>query len=596
MRTQLPRRTAESEQGATMVFVAATMILLIGVAALAVDLSGLRLDRAIDQRVTDAAATAGAITLFESNGRAGCVTALGYLASNAPQIDDDAFALETCSNIPISCSPTDPAFVQPVPIGRFTINIVHPVPDADPLMTSAAIGAPTQSAVAADGDQCARIGVQISADRDTTFAQVLGSDQNTTTVHSVAIAEEGENTSTPAALLLLDRTACQTIHSKGGGSLPGGIEVAPVIVDGNVLPGSAASDSNGQLCGSDQGIVFKEGSNSIIRIDGPVGCSTDDATTPSVGEGCGTLQVFHPDADGVNCAPFPCKANGTTAPKPLPTYLPERITRKPVDHLFNCVPDYDPVAGLDATYGYISWATSPLTSPDFNIEGCAGGSSYVYDLIVSVGESGLPSGFTEYPGPCVITTPEVLPTGNYWFSCPHLEVKDTLEITGNAVFEGSVTVTGGTGQLTINSGDGFAFFRGSAGFFSGSDQFTKDGGSTISFNDTFVYLSKNMALDFSGSNGPITWTAPLSGAFEDLALWSDSFSTHFWSGQSGLDLEGAFFMPWAKAVYSGNGTQVQEAQFIAGSIRVEGNGILRLEPTVPRSVPVDPPIVAELIR
>lgn len=578
-----------TERGASMIFVAAALFVLIGVAALAVDLSGLRLDRAIDQRVTDAAATAGAIAVFESDGQVGCQAALGYLALNAPEISEAAFVGYPCSSIPTTCSSADPASIETTTVGRFTISVVHPVPDGHPLMTSAAVGAPTQSVTAGDLDQCDRIGVEVAADRETTFGRVLGSDQNTTTVHSVGIAYQGANALSPVNLLILDRTACQTVRASGNG----GIIVGAVIDGADLLPGWGAADSDGSGCGAGQGVFFKDGNPSVLRADGPTGCATDNPLTPSVGEGCGLLQTLAPTTPGV-CNPTGCQANGPPAsvPMPFPTTMSARLTRQPIDHRYNCVPDYDPVGGLN-TYGNVSWASDPLTAPLYDIAGCTGGTAYVYNLIDLIGDVGTPPGFTLYGGSCTQASsdPAVSLSGNYFFDCPVFEVRTSTTIDGNAVFAGDVQITGNSGLLEIDSSDGFAFFR--------DGSLTKDGQGNIRFLETFVYFSKTSGINLSGSDlaGELRWTAPMSGSFEDLALWSDSPATHFWAGQSVLDLRGAFFTPWALAEYAGQGSQKQvSAQFIAARLHARGQGALVLSPNLSQVVPVDPPIVTELIR
>lgn len=67
---------SRSEGGYTLIMVAASMFLILGGAAFAIDLSAVRLDRASDQRVTDTAAAAGAMAVASGTGIAGCETAL----------------------------------------------------------------------------------------------------------------------------------------------------------------------------------------------------------------------------------------------------------------------------------------------------------------------------------------------------------------------------------------------------------------------------------------------------------------------------------------------------------------------------------------
>jgi hypothetical protein len=571
------------EQGATMVFVAATFFLLIGVAALAIDLSGIRLDRAIDQRVADSAASAGAIDVFEFDGATGCETAIRYVEANAGVTGLDSSG---CVTIPSTCSPLSPSVIT-TSDGRLDVTIIHPVPHDHALMTSGTLGATSQALVADDGDPCDRIAVQISSVREATFSRVLGASAGRTTVHAVAIAGEGEGETVPLNLLILDRTGCQTVRASGNG----GIIVAAIVDGADIHPGQGAADSDGSECTGTDGVFFKEGSNSIMRADGPIGCSFDDPATPNIGEGCGVLETVAATTPGM-CAPPGCQSNGPPSvdPKPLPTTMAAPLTRAPIDHAFNCVGNYE-TAALDPA---LSWATDPLLTGQ-NIPGCSGGNDHVYDLIRFVGSSGDPGGYQQWSlaHPCVVTTAIPLLSGNWWVDCPVFDVKDVVTFPANVVFDGDVNVTSSTGDLTIDNsgdGDGFAFFR--------NGILTKDGQADLAFLDTFVYFSKSSYITMVGGSGELQWIAPTAGNFRNLALWSDSgVANHVWAGQAVLDLEGIFFVPRATVEYAGQSSQIQvSAQFIAHRLWARGQGALILRPEIGRSQPIDPPIVSTLIR
>lgn len=56
-------------------------------------------------------------------------------------------------------------------------------------------------------------------------------------------------------------------------------------------------------------------------------------------------------------------------------------------------------------------------------------------------------------------------------------------------------------------------------------------------------------------------------------------------------MEGAFFAPWARIIYSGNGAQQQvAAQFISRTLISAGQGLLVVRPNFDRAVlfPADP--------
>lgn len=573
------------EEGATMVFIAATLFLLIGVAALTVDLSGIRLDRAIDQRVADSAASAGAIDIFEIDGATGCATAISYVEANAGVTGLDS---TNCSTIPSTCDPTTPSVIT-TSDGRLDVTIIHPVPDDHALMTSGTLGATGQTVVADDGGPCDRIAVRVSAERESTFSRVLGASSGRTTVHAVAIAGEGEGETVPLNLLILDRTGCQTVQASGQGGI-----IVSAIVDGpDIYPGHGAADSDGSECTGTDGVFFKEGSDSTMRADGPVGCSFDDPATPTIGEGCGVLETVAATTPGM-CAPPGCQSNGppTYEPKPFPTTMPAPLTRAPIDHAFNCNGSYT-TAALDPA---LSWATDPLLAADGqDIPDCTGGDDHVYDLIRSVGSSGDPGGYQQWSlaHPCVVTTAILPVSGNWWVDCPVFDVKDDVTFTGDVVFDGDVNVTSSTGALTIDNSsddDGFAFFRGGI--------LTKDGQADLAFLDTFVYFSNSSYVTMQGGSGTLRWIAPTAGDFENLALWSDSgVANHVWAGQATLDLEGIFFVPRAMVEYAGESSQIQvSAQFIAHRVWARGNGALVLQPEIGRSQPFDPPVISVLIR
>jgi hypothetical protein len=593
------------ESGATMILAAATIFLLIGVAALAVDLSGIRLDRAIDQRVADSAASAGALTVFETgNGRTGCAVALAYVEANSGGITGLA---TDCSTIPETCdAATTPAgFTQSN--DRFDVTVVYPVTDGHALMNPGALGASTQAIVAEDGEACERIGVQISSARDPSFSQVLGAPAGETTVHAVALGYLPPAENTPVNLLLLDRFTCQALQVSGNGG---------VIVDAVYDPetnqlrgGVAAADSDGTNYGSpclSDGVIDINGTNSLIRADGPEGCANETATSTHVsgltkGEGCGAVQTLALGTPGCN-APA-CTASGGSDPNnpnPAPTALPARLTRAPVDHRYNCRADYTTVP-LSA-----QWATDALTtSNEQDIPGCTGGGANILNLILDVTESGLPpvGTWTSWTGlgyPCDVPS-SYLPishVGNVWIDCPSsaggLIVRTEIDIEGNVVADGHIQVTSADGHLIIdNAGSpGFLFLR--------NGIFSKDAQSSITLLETFVYASKNSAVTMAGgTTGSLTWTATNTDGypFDDLALWSDSAITHTWAGQANLTMSGVFFTPLAEVEYAGTAGQNQtDAQFIADKLHAMGQGLLQVAPEIGHAVDFDAVPASILLR
>ncbi|HUP14518.1 MAG TPA: hypothetical protein VM848_00430 [Acidimicrobiia bacterium] len=607
---QITRRP--DEEGFTLVMVAITLSLLLVVAAFVVDLSALRLDRAADQKVTDVAASAGALGNYETSAQAGCEAALAYVAINSPEIT----SLDSSGCGTVFSTSCNPSVARPlaVPSGRFTITVVNPVPDNHALMSPGALGATTQSVVADDGDPCDRFGVQMAAVHNSLIAQVMGFTAGTTTVHTVARATLPDPDGIPINVLVLDRFGCETMKASGNG----GIVVDAVInPDGGgpgvptLEPGVAAADSDASVaggCPSDGGVIDVDGNNALMRADGPEGCSNQTGTetvlptTLIKGHGCGLIQTLAPGTPGCNWPACTGSGAGPNNPNPLPTALPERLTRAPIDHRYNCRANYGSVPVS------VAWAASALTvANEQDIPGCTGpGTAAIHGLIVSVGQMGSPPSLgpwsmwsASYPCDIPSSSPAITESGNWWIDCPEFNVRAEVTITaGNAVFDGNVSVTSSTGHLRIDndaSGFGFGFLR--------DGVLRKDGQASLTLRDTMVYASKTSRVEMDGgSGGNLIWIAPNdpSHPLDDLALWSDSEDTlepHFWAGQATLIMEGVFFVPIVTVEYAGQGSQQQtKAQFVADRLHARGQGLLIVAPVFGRSVGFRPPPITIMVR
>lgn len=571
-----------SEQGISMIMVAMALFLLMGAAAIAVDLAAMRLDRSADQKVTDSAASAGALAAFAGNGQDACEAALAYVEVNAQGISSlDTSGCLTSFSAAACDAATLPQSYTPPAVDRFSVTVTYPVPNGDPLMTSGLLGGSGQTLVAEDGEQCERVAVQMSATHTSLFAQLLGFDQGTTTVHSVARSFDPGADGPPLNLLVLDRTGCNAIHVQGNGGVI--VEKVTDPVTGDEFPGVAAADSDASS-GCSPSVILVDGANSTLRADGKPGCPSD---TLGTGEGCGVIQSIAPGTPG--CNPLACTpgAGGANPPIPEPIGMGGRITRVQVDHEYNCWPNYAaPPAGT-------GWAVSPLTSAnEQDIPGCTGSNDHIYDLINLVGQNGPVGGFNTWTQPplnlpCTIpsSNPGFTVTGDVRIDCADFVVQSDVTIEGNVVFDGNVNVTSGSANFTIDntSGTGWAFFR--------DGHFVKDGQASLTILDTMVYLSDDSQITMNGgSTGTLRWVAPDAGDFDDLALWSDSPSTHVWAGQASLIMEGVFFSPWATADYSGApgaGQNQTDAQWVADKLVARGNGVLRITPKFEFPVKVD---------
>lgn len=579
MRSFLTRLRSD-EQGAVLLTVGLMLVVVIAVTALVLDLGLVRVNRSTSQIAADAAATAGAIEAVTTDGPSACETAFDYLELNLPDVG--SFSGYDCTPFPISCAETTPAFTTTGVSGDWSATVTYPVPDDSAALSPSAIGANGQTVIADDGPQCERLAVSVTSTHQHLFAAVMGADKQSTEVSAVARGNASVGEDFALNLLVLERYGCSAITAAGSGGGVGGILVEPVLnpVTGELDSGFIAADSDGSSgCGSD-GVLNVDGTNASIRSDGPAGCPGQVGTHVSpegllVGEGCGETRVLAPGTPGCN---FPaCTSSGTVAPDP--TGLRARITRAPVDHRYNCKTSYPFPSG---------WEIEPCTDPP---------APYIDSLVFNYGNVGTtPTGFTKWTATgrsCTIEggpgTTVVVPPGDWRIDCPTFAVKRTVIIQGgNVIFDGDVVIES-SGVLAINtdasgglpgspaSSNAIAYLR--------DGTLSKAGDASLILHNTMVYFSDSSLVTMTGGSGALIWSAPTSGQFEDLAMWSESTTTNVLAGQASLDLEGVFFAPWARIKYSGNGAQQQvEAQFISRSLSTEGQGLLVVRPSFDRAV------------
>jgi Flp pilus assembly protein TadG len=591
------------ESGAVLVLVTLLMAALLLLAGLIIDMGGVRTYRANNQLISDAAASAGALAAASTgNGQEACHAAKDYVILNTPDVS--SLAGIDCSTFPMSCTAGTPDVVASDTENGYTVTISYPVGDGSSFMTSKLTGAPAQPTSGEDGEACERVAVGINSEWEATFTQLAGYDSFAADVHTVAKANLPSGESVPINLLVLDRfgtDGCTSLEAGGNG----GIFVRAILNPDNdgdpsngltpeLIQGVAAADSDASAgCGS--AVINVSGANPIIRADGPAGCSNQTGMYSlgglTAGEGCGRVQTLAPGTPGCNfpaCSP----GGGTNTPNPDPTALPARLTRAPVDHRYNCQ------AGYDTLDPALEWATSALkVGNEQDIDDCADAASndpHIHDLIRDVGETGWPTGFTNqwtdtYSCTTAASDPPISVIGDWWVDCPGpgFRINSTVVFAdGNVVFDGDVDIRsdGALAVVNTSASPGWVFLR--------DGELKKAGQASLTLAYTMVYASETSSVSLSGGNsGSLTWIAPASGDFDDLALWSDSAEPHRWAGQANLDMEGVFFTPLALTQYTGQGSQLQvNAQFIADKLSAGGQGILVVAPEFTRAVqfPVEP--------
>ncbi len=635
-------RFLSEDRGAVLPIVAILLVVLMVIASFVVDLGGVRVARAANQLVADAAASAGALTAAESgNGQDVCEVVKAYVAINTGAIGsaDDLSGID-CTEYPTSCAADSPEVSRSTTVNGVTIEIAYPVVNGSPFMASRQIGAPDQPASSSDGDRCDRVGVRVQTDWEGTFSRVIGTEQLPANVHAVAMTTTGGVDEAPINLLTLEREKCDSIVVNGTG-----LVVEPILLQDDdgayfLSPGVAAADSAGsddKDCGKNSGVFRLTGKTAFLRADGPAvpmcagGVLADysipvpgSSTSIDVGAGCGISGGPAPQTDGTS----PLWVGAGTEPSPLPGPLP-MMTRAPIDHMFNCWNDYTSLPDG------VSWAVTSLT--DANQQSIGGvpecdaiSDASVYSLLADVGGSGAPFGSTadefdrdrpNLKGKSCSITEFTVYEDDVWIDCD-LSIKDTVVFLGNVVFGGDVSLTAdgvlGTNVMTVGgevpedettwtantSEQRWVVFRGDQ---SGSgSEFSRTGDAGVYFFQTMVYLSDDIVgFKATGADAPITWTAPTDGPFEDLALWADADIDDGkglqFSGGAGTVLEGVLFTPWSRVSITGTSSgddkfyQVS-AQFISKALTVSGDAVLRITPTADRSVffPSDP--VTAIIR
>lgn len=567
-----------AERGATLIIVTASLMMLFGATALAVDLSALRGDIRADRLAADAAATAGAIHINPFTGSsadAACQAAWEYVLLNLD--DEGAPTAPGCSTFASACHPGTTRQTSGT-AGPYTVWITHPVLDSDPLMGGQTINADI------DGAPCQRLGVQIRRTRDYAFAPVIGFESGATTVGSVAriAIDAGEPEVVP--LLVLEPVSCDALYTSGQGK----VTVAHfmdtpgiIVVDSD---GSKTSNPNACIGAQNWTIDSKGTQNGWIRalpVPSPDNIPSAILSYALSGApGANAARSYDPNdltspATGVD-PNDPPETWYRLYPRPQPSF--RRITRAPIDWRYNCKASY------------------PLYLGFVTVDPCPGPEDRKIDnLVTAYGGNTSPSGiFQRWTNTydCNVSA-GVSVTGDWWVDCPGGFIVNGVDVTfenGNVVFDGNVDLRS-SGSLTVNTTttDRVAYIRGTGNLI-------KTAQAAITFNQTFVYMAGGR-VDLVGGSGGLTWTAPLAGDFEDLALWAEAELQFQIGGQAGNTLTGTFFTPLSNPfTLTGQGGQFQtDAQFLTRRLEVSGQGEVRMHPDPSRQTLI-PTRAVRLIR
>ena len=585
MKGRLNKRIAD--EGAALVLIAVSMMLIIGMAALAIDLGSLRGDLRADGLAADAAVTAGVAEVDPFSGsdaQQACEVAWDYLLLN---LEDEGASVVSpnCALLGGACSP-GVAREATGSAGPYAFVIISPVPDGHVLMGSQTIDS------LIDGVSCQRLGVSIQRTRDHWFARVIGSASGSTNVSAVARHAAGSGGGEVVPLLVLEPISCDALFTSGQGKVTvSWFMNTPGFI---VVDSDGSKTDNPNRCGNNQWTIDTKGNlNGWIRaIPTP-----NPGSVPSVilsyalsgAPGANPIRAYDP-------GDLTLPAVGITDPwelllpqtwfrlYPRPSFVSQRITRSAIDHRYNCklvYPDYLLDVGNPGLGGI---PISPcLDAP----------APYIDQLVVAYGDPagispmGISQRWTDFYQCTVDDTTWALPTisvsGNWWVDCPGGLIISNSKVVefnaGDVVFDGNIDVRS-FGVLRINpspSSDHVVFVRNGGELLKGAQ-------TSIALEQIFVFLQDGR-IDIGAGVGGLTWTAPVAGNFEDLALWSEASHQHQIGGQAGNTLTGTFFTPFSDPfVLTGQAGQFQtDAQFVTRRLEVKGQGEVKMHPDPDRT-------------
>ena len=584
---------SRTEEGFVLVFFALLMVVLLGVAALVVDLGQQRSNRRTAQEIADLAALGGGKSLSAGDPGQACADAITYLNMNvqdlSPKITASSFCTGQAGNnvTATNCTVTGGS-IQAKPtttVGRYTITLMYPVLDSD-------IGDSHFSGTGKrDGSACQRMGLKVGITSPARFARALGTPTLQTSRTAIVKMTNSRGSRIPA-LWLLDPYGCVSLSISGGAQLTlGDTSTSPPI------PGVATIDSDGSQCNNNQVTLSSTGTGSFLTA------------VPLTGTNSGVISIYALPADATTCVNKACDQadvdGSRVAPQPVPAI--ERATRAPIDWRYNCKRGPNVFSPAYPAYHGVTMADCPVdvTTPP-----------YIDQLTAAVGTSGQPisSSFVRWSSLYSCNNPPVATitlNGNTWVDCTTLNIGSGTNVifNGNVVFDGTVKMTGGS--LSFNTANpssalpsacltaitttclasssqnaAWAYFR--------NGDLNMTGGS-LTVHNTFVYQKGGAIKDTAGV-APV-WSPPAEGPFQALSLWSEASDVYTISGGGGLDLRGVFFTPEANPfkITGGGGVNQQHAQFVSYHLDISGSGALKLAPDNTEYVAI-PPKAGTLIR
>jgi hypothetical protein len=575
MSFELPRIRRSSrrrdERGVALIVVAISMVVLLIVAALAIDVGRMRSRGQAMQSAVDFAALSASDALGKQDISTACQQAVDYFRVNVPAVASSIDAKSLCTQAgndvtTTTCSGGTLGEAKPsATASGITLSIHYPVPDSEitsPGVTGARIN---------DGIPCQRMRVVVTDSQVGFFSGVAGH-KNLSATRSATIRVEPGTADKSPALWLLDPVGCVSLNATGN---------AVVTVGNAGSSGLITVDSDGSACSSNQNTVVSTGTTTKVTAVGTGPTDPGKIALDALPKGATVCSA--PACDPADVS------GGRLTPQPVSSG--HRATRALVDAIFNCKSSYPNYHGV---------VIAPCTK---------GTPAYLDNLRTYVGPVG-----TQPPGTGTGVYQDwkkaygckpngnITVTGNWWINCPDPQgftIQNGTNVTfsdGNVVMDGGLSMSGGT--LSFNTGPAHVNATLPAACqaplvtipcinqlpaSTAAIVYERDGswnltGGTINAEGVTV-IQQNGYLKMSAN--PPTWHAPTEGPFKGLAYWSELSSSKFSvQGGAGADLSGIFFAPEAApfTLTGGGNWGQQHAQFITYQLSVNGGAILSITP------------------
>jgi hypothetical protein len=562
------------DDGVYAVLYAVLVVVLIGMAAIVVDLASVRQDRRLDRSAADSAVLGGASFLDPSGGAAStplaaCQKAWQYLATTL-RISVPGSACSSFIGVPLTpCPVNEIPDNTTVPPGDITVRVSWPIPKTGGsgfLSPDLAPGAVTQGfASKTDGSDagCDRLGVAIFQTSRFGLAGAFGASSTQTQVHSVALTSTlPKRPGDTAALNVLNTTVCQALSTGGQGKI-----VVNRATD--LSRGVMAVESDGSGCGNNNQYVIDVSSNNNNKV-----CASGPSQVPdNLGtcDGQGKIVQHALDVSAGLTKAYAGSPNAVTAGYPLspqPQAEGGISLWNPVTKDYGCK-SLPLVAGVtQACSSYPPYIGDLYTDLDKNsptpYPGVGTYSGIVYGGSFTTLNDG--TALAPYGGLGTFTCAQAnnasskfyVPAGYWYVNCPDSNNAAGFQVSSEAVFGGGQIDFAGGVQVAKNNAcfsvntpfaslpatpdllscptatslsneqattvpapiqEAIVFIRGVQGFTNGSS------GTSILLPQTLVAQSNGGLLGLGGGAGTLLWTAPGAGTLTSGVSRLDTLCT-----------------------------------------------------------------------